>query len=1513
MAGRSSEEASHIPPDEQGRDVSESSPSGQQNIPMPPPIPRERRYEKLRKLGATPFTGTLDPAEAEAWLESMDRIFNLMQCTPDERFDYAVFLLQGDAYSWWKTVPNSLVQPPVLSWTDFLREYREKYTPKVYQREKRKEFIDLKQGNMSVAEYGLKFTQLSVYAMNLVSTEEEKCQKYEEGLHYDIRSKLTSYDLESFSRLTAAAIRAEKLVNERRAFFAARSESGKRAGKRKEHLDSSSASKKKDNKGGFSSYKKDGTVSSSQTGQGQRQTTEQKPQCQTCGRPHSGECRMLTGGCYYCGDKGHRVRDCPRRSGVSQTGTEPTVQGSRASGTQPGRGRGRGQASGSTQYQGRQEPQSQPVGQARVFAMTPQEAAAAPHVITGTVSLYDMPVYVLIDPGSTHSFVSPLIASSLHVKSELLGNQLAVRTPVGQVVSVQTVYRNCAIKINGVVLSTDLIVFPLLELDVILGMDWLTCHQAIVNCYTKEVTFDKPGLNRVIFCGDRQAVPSCLVSAVTAFRWIREGCQAYLAHVVDRGQAELQLNDIPVVRDYPDVFPEDLPGLPPDRETEFEIEVVPGVAPISVSPYRMAPLELQELKVQLQELLDKGFIRPSVSPWGAPVLFVKKKDGTLRLCIDYRKLNQVTVKNKYPLPRIDDLFDQLQGAMVFSKIDLRSGYHQLKIAEQDIPKTAFRTRYGHYEFLVMPFGLTNAPAAFMALMNRVFQPYLDQFVIVFIDDILVYSRDKEEHANHLRTVLQTLRGKQLYAKLSKCEFWLDQVVFLGHVISNGGIEVDPRKVEAVVQWAVPTNVSELRSFLGMAGYYRRFIEGFSIIAGPLTKLLRKDVQWVWTASCQSSFDELKQKLTSAPVLTIPTGKGGFTVYSDASYQGLGCVLMQHNKVVAYASRQLRPHEVSYPVHDLELAAVVHALKIWRHHLYGETFQVFTDHKSLKYLMTQKELNMRQRRWMELLKDYDCTIEYHPGKANVVADALSRKAGSSLARLRVDHMGELIALRELNVDLQIGQEGALIATLQIRPVLRQRIQEVQDSDPSLAKIKEKIQQGVDTPFSIQDGTLMMGDRLCVPDTDGLRSEILDEAHNAPYAMHPGMTKMYKTLRQHYWWPGLKKDVAGFISRCLTCQQVKAEHQAPSGKLQPLPIPVWKWEKITMDFVMGLPRTLKGNNAVWVIVDRLTKSAHFLPIRWGCTLEQLAEKYMAEIVRLHGVPVSIVSDRDPRFTSRFWESLQKALGTRLHMSTAFHPQTDGQSERTIQTLEEMLRACVIEFQDTWDKYIPLIEFAYNNHYHSSIGMAPYEALYGRKCRSPLYWDREGSEFIEGPDIVQLTMDKVDTIKSKLKAVQDRQKSYADQHRKEMEYQIGDKVFLKVSPWKGVLRFGNKGKLSPRYIGPYEILERVGPLAYRLALPPDLARIHNVFHVSMLRRYRSDPSHVLKDSEIQVSEDLTYVEEPVSIVDQKIKQLRNRAIPMVKVIWKNHGITEATWETEEKMRKNYPHLFPDTGNQF
>jgi hypothetical protein len=404
----------------------------------------------------------------------------------------------------------------------------------------------------------------------------------------------------------------------------------------------------------------------------------------------------------------------------------------------------------------------------------------------------------------------------------------------------------------------------------------------------------------------------------------------------------------------------------------------------------MPPAELAELKKQLQELLHKGFICPSTSPCGCLALFVKKKDESLRLCIDYRPLNAVTIKNKYHLPRIDVLFIQLVGAKVFSKIDLRSGYHQIKIRASDIPKTAFSTRYGLYEFLVMSFGLTNAPAYFMYLMNSVFMPELDKFVVVFIDDILVYSKNKEEHAGHLHVVLQRLQEHCLYAKSSKCDFWLKEIKLLGHTISQAGIAVDPDKVQEVMNWKPLTTVRQIQSFLGLAGYYRRFLPDFSWIPKPITELLKKEAKFVWGQKWEDAFHTLRQHLTTAPVLAQPESSKPFDVYCDTSGTGLGCVLMQDNQVIAYASRALRPHEQNYPSHDLELAVVVHALKMWRHYLMGTHYNIFIDHKSLKYIFTQADLNMRQRRWLELIKDYDLEVHYHPGKANVVADALSQK-------------------------------------------------------------------------------------------------------------------------------------------------------------------------------------------------------------------------------------------------------------------------------------------------------------------------------------------------------------------------------------------------------------------------------------------------------------------------------------------------------------------------------------------
>ncbi|GJV21899.1 reverse transcriptase domain-containing protein [Tanacetum coccineum] len=772
------------------------------------------------------------------------------------------------------------------------------------------------------------------------------------------------------------------------------------------------------------------------------------------------------------------------------------------------------------------------------------------------------------------------------------------------------------------------------------------------------------------------------------------------------------------------------------------------------------------------------------------------------MCINYRELNKLTVKNRYPLPRIDDLFDQLQGSSIYSKIDLRSRYHQLRVREEDIPKTAFRTRYGHYEFQVMSFGLTNAPAVFMDLMNRVCKPYLDKFVIVFIDDILIYSKSKKEHEEHLRQILKLLKKEELYAKFSKCEFWISRVQFLGHVIDCRGIHVDPAKIESIKDWASPKTPTEIRQFLGLAGYYRRFIEGFSKIAKTMTKLTQKGVKFDWGDKQEAAFQLLKQKLCSAPILALPEGSEDFIAYCDASKKGLGVVLMQREKVISYASRQLKIHEKNYTTHDLELGAVVFALKIWRHYLYRTKCTVFTDHKSLQHILDQKELNMRQRRWLELLSDYDCEIRYHPGKVNVVADALARKEREPPLRVRA-----LVMTIGLDLPKQI-----LKAQTEARKPENIKSEDVGGMLVENSKDPEKLRTEKLEPRT--DGTLCLNGRSWLPCYDDLRTVIMHESHKSKYSIHPGSDKMYQDIKKLYWWPNMKANIATYVSKCLTCAKVKAEHKRPSGLLVQPEIPQWKWDNITMDFVTKLPKSSQGYDTIWVIVDRLTKSAIFMPMRETDPLDKLARMYLKEVVTKHGIPVSIICDRDPRFSSNFWKSLQKALGTSLDMSTAYHPETDGQSERTIQTLEDMLRACVIDFGNGWVKHLPLVEFSYNNSYHASIKAAPFEALYGRKCRSPVCWAEVGQVQLTGPELVQESTERIIQIKQRIQTARDRQKSYADLKRKPMEFQVGDKVMLKVSPWKGVVRFGKRGKLNPRYVGPFKVLKKVGAVAYNMS---------------------------------------------------------------------------------------------------
>ncbi|KAK8923695.1 hypothetical protein KSP39_PZI019139 [Platanthera zijinensis] len=972
-------------------------------------------------------------------------------------------------------------------------------------------------------------------------------------------------------------------------------------------------------------------------------------------------------------------------------------------------------------------------------------------------------------------------------------------------------------------------VIPMDVAHVLLGRPWLFDRD--VTCFGRSNTYVFYDKGRKITLTPTQprdrpkgvVEPSASTSASRPLHILRRGeflrdsAESDVIYVVAATQVaeDAPVDFPPAVRpllgEFTDIMPDELPDeLPPPRDIQHAIDLVPGASLPNLPHYRMHPDEHAELKRQVDELLRKQFIRESMSPCAVPALLTPKKDGSWRMCIDSRAINKITVKYRFPIPRLDDLLDTMSGAQIFSKIDLRSGYHQIRVREGDEWKTAFKTKDGLYEWLVMPFGLSNAPSTFMRVMTQVLRPYMGKFLVVYFDDILVYSQTQAAHLDHLRLLFGALRQEKLYVNLKKCAFLSESVHFLGFIISSTGVSVDPEKVKSIRDWPVPKNIHEARSFHGLATFYRRFVQGFSSIMAPFTSCLKKG-EFQWTPAATRAFEEIKERLTTAPVLRLPDFSRAFEVACDASGIGIGGVLSQEGHPVSYFSEKLNEAKQKYSNYDREFYAIVQSLRYWRHYLLPREFVLYSDHQALRYLDSQRKLGHRHAKWVEYLQDFHYVLKHRAGVENKPADALSRRV-SLLQTMTASVQG----LERLMLDYPTCPDfGEIYTALSRDP-----------PDPV---------EG----YQIYEGYLYRGSRLCVPQTS-YRDYLIWELHAGGAAGHFGRDKSIAIVEDRLYWPSLKKDVARVVRHCRICQTAKGSKQN-TGLYTPLPVPHRPWEDISMDFVLGLPRTLRKHDSIFVVVDRFSKMAHFIACRKTADATHVASIFMRDVFRLHGLPKSIVSDRDVRFMSYFWKTLWHKTGTTLRFSSAYHPQTDGQTEVVNRSLGNLLRCLAGEHVGSWDLDLPIAEFAYNSSVNRSTGLSPFHIVSGYDPRKPIDLipsplESRPSESAES--FAQHLHELHESVRRRIIMSNENYKAHADKRKRERIFNVGDQVMVRIRPER--LPSGPAKKLSARRMGPFSVVNRIGTNAYRLDIPANMG-IHPVFNVEDLTPYHEPHDYV------------------------------------------------------------------------
>ncbi|KAJ9557269.1 hypothetical protein OSB04_011883 [Centaurea solstitialis] len=1367
------------------------------------------------KMQIPSFQGKNDPEAYLEWESKVENIFGIHNYSEDKKVKLASVEFYGYALTWWDKLLLSRrrnEEQPVETWDEMKPLMRRRFVPPHYYRDLYNRLQGITQGSRSVDEYYQEM-EMAMTRANVDEDPEATMARFLGGLRKEIADVV---ELQHYMDLEEMLHMAEKVEKQQK----------RRGNSSKFSSNSSSSSSWKTSRWGknddFKKKKdfKEFDSKKSFSTKGDKNT------------PSTSHTSRWT--CFKCLGKGHIASQCPNSktmimlddgSYVSQSEDEDEGKNIPPF-TSDDENELKAVESGD-------EREALVTMRALNIQVKEEDDQQRHNIFHTRCLIQDKVCMLIIDSGSCTNCASSYLIEKLDLPT--------VKHP--KPYCLQWLNDHGEIKVNKQVLLNFSIgkyedevlcdVVPMTAGHVILGRPWefdrKTTHDGSSNKY--HFVFKNQNFTLVPMTPQQSEKPKASETKGALFASMRDVDRALSSHkllVVLLYQEvcestndlshPLPLEIVSVLNDFTDVLPEDMPdGLPPIRGIEHQIDLMPGATIPNRPAYRANPEETKELQKQVGELLEKGIIRKSLSPCAVPVILVTKKDGTWRMCIDCRVVNKITVKYRHPIPRLDDMLDELHGAKIFTKIDLKSGYHQIRIKEGDEWKTAFKTKFGLYEWLVMPFGLTNAPSTFMRLMNHVLRHFIGKFVVVYFDDILIYSRSMHDHVEHLKLVLTSLREQKLYANLKKCTFCVKEVVFLGYIVGETGLRVDEAKLKAILDWPIPTSVSEVRSFHGLASFYRRFVKDFSTKSSPLNDLVKKNVKFEWGEKQQKAFEQLKHDLTNSPVLALPDFSKTFDIECDASGIGIGVVLLQGGRPIAYFSEKLNGATLNYPTYDKELYAVVRALETWQHYLMPKEFVIHTDHESLKYLKGQRSLHKRHAKWVSFIETFPYVLSYKRGKDNIVADALSRRY-------------------------------TLLTTLTSKFMGFEFIKELYASDNDFGSVFMACEKSAFNNFYKHEGFLFKENKLCIPSCS-LRELLTREAHSGGLMGHFGILKTLDVLSEHFYWPKMRRDVVRICGNCLECKRAKSK-SLPHGLYTPLPIPHSPWTDISMDFILGLPRSQRGMNSIFVVVDRFSKMAHFIACKKTDDAKHVAGLFFKEIVRLHDIPKTIVSDRDVKFLSYFWKTLWGKLGTKLLFSTSTHPQTDGQTEVTNRTLGVLLRAIIKQNLKSWEECLPIAEFAYNRTLHTSTNFSPFEVVYGFNPVTPLDLSplpiREQLN-LDGAKKAEFVKKLHEQVRCNIEKKTEQYAKHAYKGRKQVVFEPGDWVWVHMR--KERFPSSRRTKLHPRGDGPFQVIARVNDNAYKLDLPGDYG-VSATFNVSDLSLFEFDTG--LLDSRTNPSEE-------------------------------------------------------------